>query len=302
MGIRVCLCGWTPKRKTRWQTKPVHWSCLCLPGDSNDTFEFWRRKIEFGVCGDIGMAATAAQVDYDYAEWSVPALLKPRESEDAFRASLDALHTARLPYPVLNCFVPGDLKITGPDVDTAALKDYVSISMVRAEAANVEVIVFGSGGARRVPDGFDRRVAYDQLVAFCRMVGPLAHDHGVTVVVEPLNRLECNILNTVDECAALVHKVGHPSIRLLVDAYHLLLDGDSCESIATHGKLLAHVHIATIPNRLAPAAEDCDLSAFFDALAKARYTGRISIESNIPNPQVELPAALALMRKLSSGT
>ncbi len=255
--------------------------------------------MQFGVCGDISLASTAAQADYDYAEWSVSALLKPRESEDVFRASLEALHTARLPYPVLNCFVPGDLKITGPDVDTAALKDYVRISMVRAEAASVDVIVFGSGGARCVPDGFDPRVAYDQLVAFCRMVGSLAHDHGVTVVVEPLNKLECNILNTVDECAALVQEVAHPGIRLLVDAYHLLLDGDSCESIATHGNLLAHVHIGTIPNRLAPAAEECDFSAFFDALAKARYTGRVSIEGNIPNPQVELPAALTLMRKLS---
>jgi len=255
--------------------------------------------MQFGVCGDISLAATAAQASYDYAEWSVPALLKPRESEDAFRASLDALHGASLPYPVLNCFVPGDLKITGPGVDKPALKDYVSKSMVRAEAAGVEIIVFGSGGARRVPDGFDPRAAYDQLVAFCRIVGPLAHDHGVTVVVEPLNTTECNVLTTVDECARLVHDVAHPGIRLLVDAYHFLRDGDSYESIATHGRLLAHVHIATIPNRLAPDAEDCDFSSFFDALAKAQYTGRISIEGNIPNPQTELPAALALMRKLS---
>ncbi len=257
--------------------------------------------MQFGVCGDMSVAAIAAQASYDYAEWSVPALLKPRESEDAFRATLDALSGASLPYPVLNCFVPGDLKITGPGVDVSALRDYVSTSMVRAEAAGVEVIVFGSGGARRVPDGFDARAAYDQLVAFCQMVGPLAHDHGVTVAVEPLNTAECNALTTVDACACLVHDVAHPGIRLLVDAYHLMRDGDSYESIVTHGRLLAHVHIATIPNRLAPDAEDCDFTAFFNALAKAQYTGRISIEGNIPNPQAELPAALALMRRLSCG-
>ncbi len=255
--------------------------------------------MQFGVCGDMGLAATAAQASYDYAEWSVTGLLRPRDSEDTFRASLDALHAASLPFPVLNCFVPGDLKITGPDVDKPRLDDYVRTTMARAEAAGVEVIVFGSGGARRVPDGFDPRAAYDQLVAFCRMVGPLAHGHGVTVVVEPLNKAECNILTSVDECARLVLEVAHPGIRLLVDAYHLLRDGDSLESIVAHGRLLAHVHIATIPNRLAPAAEDCDFSAFFAALAKAGYTGRISIEGKIPNPQVELPAALALMRKLS---
>lgn len=255
--------------------------------------------MQFGVCGDMNLAAIAARASYDYAEETVSGLLKPRESEDAFRASLDALRNVSIPYPVLNCFVPGDLKITGPDVDMRALADYVGTSMVRAEEAGVEVIVFGSGGARCIPDGFDRSIAHDQLVAFCRMVGPTARDHGVTVVVEPLNKSECNVLNTVDECAQLVREVAHPGVRLLVDAYHLLRDGDSHESIVTHGKLLAHVHIATIPNRLAPAAEDCDFSELFNALAMAKYDGRVSIEGAIANPETELPAALDMMRKLS---
>ena len=255
--------------------------------------------MQFGVCGDMGLAAIAAKASYDYGEWSVAAVLKPRESEDAFRASHDALRRVALPYPVLNCFVPGDLKVTGPDVDQPALEDFVTTSMMRAEAAGVETIVFGSGGARRIPDGFDPRIAHDQLVAFCRMVAPLAHKHGVIVVVEPLNQAECNVLTTVSDCAALVNEVAHPSIRLLVDAYHLLRDGDSYDSIVTHGPLLAHVHIATVPNRFAPAAEDCDFSDFFAALAKAQYTGRVSIEGKIVNPEKELPAALAMMRKLS---
>jgi len=256
--------------------------------------------MQFGICGDPNLAAIAARASYDYAEWSVPALLKPRESEDAFRASLDALHNVSIPYPVLNCFLPGDLKITGPNVDNPALATYVRISMVRAEAAGVSTIVFGSGGARHVPDGFDPRIAHDQLVAFSQMVGPLAHDHGVTVVVEPLNSAECNILNSVAECAQLVQEVAHPGIRLLVDAYHLLRDGDSYDSIVTHGALLAHAHIATIPNRLAPAAEDCDFSRFFAALAKAQYTGRISIEGKINDPEIDLPKALTMMRKLAA--
>ena len=160
--------------------------------------------------------------------------------------------------------------------------------------------MFGSGGSRCIPEGFDPGIAHEQILAFCRMVAPLAHNCGVTVVVEPLNKAECNVLNTVEECAALVNETAHPNLRLLVDAYHLLRDSDSCESIATHAALLAHVHIATIPNRLAPAAETCDFCDFFDALAKAKYTGRVSIEGTITNPETELRAALSLMRKLSA--
>ena len=132
------------------------------------------------------------------------------------------------------------------------------------------------------------------------MLAPIARRHGVTVVVEPLNRQECNVLTTVRECAALVREVAHPGVRLLVDAYHLLRDNDSPEDIAAHGDLLAHVHIATGCNRLAPGAEPCELAPFFAALAKAGYDGRVSIEGNIPDPAKQLPAALALLNRLTA--
>lgn len=255
--------------------------------------------MKFGFCGDLKLAAIAAQAGYDYAEWGVPNLLKPREPESTFRASLDALRAANLPYLVANCFVPDQLKITGPGVDSGALEEYVGVVMTRAEQAGIRIIVFGSGGARRIPDGYDPERAHDQIAAFCRMVAPRAHDHGVTVVVEPLNKTACNVLTTVAECAALVNEVAHPGFRLLVDAYHLMMDGDSYRSIVAHGALLAHTHIATLQHRFAPAAEQCDFTEFFDSLAKANYTGRLSIEANIPNPETELPAALSLLRTLS---
>lgn len=255
--------------------------------------------MQFGVCGDLNLCTSAAKASYDYAEWSVTALLKPLQPEDAFHAALETTRRAELPYPVLNIFIPGELKITGPDVNIPALESYVKTTMTRAEIAGVKIIVFGSGGARRIPDGFSPATAHDQLVSFCRMVGPIASDHGVTVAVEPLNKADCNVLNTVSECANLVNETAHPAIRLLVDSYHLMRDNDSFDSIITHGSLLAHAHIATVPTRLAPAAEDCDLSEFFSALRKANYSGRISIEAKIANPEIDLPAALALMRKLS---
>jgi len=161
--------------------------------------------------------------------------------------------------------------------------------------------VFGSGGARRIPEGFDPRAAHDQIVAFCGMVAPLAHDHGVVVVVEPLNTAECNVLTTVSECAGLVNEVRHPAIRLLVDAYHLMHDGDSYDDMVRHGHLLAHVHIATVPGRLVPGAEPCDLTRFFRGLADARYKGRVSIEAKITDPHTELPAALAALRGFVAG-
>ncbi len=257
--------------------------------------------MQFGVCGDPVMAAAAARASYDFAEWSVGALLKPRESSDAFRAALGQARAAGLPFPVVNCFVPGDLKITGPEVNLPALRTYVTTTCERAEQAGVEVIVFGSGGARRIPDGFDVQAAHRQLVSFASMVAPIAGDHGVVIVVEPLCRAECNVLNTVAECAALVREVAHPALRLLVDHFHWFKDGDSYKDIVAQADLLFHVHIATGVNRLTPGAEPCDLGPFFAALAEGGYEGRVSIEARIDDPATELPAALSLMRRLAGG-
>jgi sugar phosphate isomerase/epimerase len=254
--------------------------------------------MEFGVCGGLEVAAVAARESYDYMEWTVASLLLPREPENAFRDALNARNKADLPYPVANGFVPGDLKITGPDVDDPALQAYVATTMARAERAGIEVIVFGSGGARRIPDGFDAHRAHAQLVTFCRMVGPLARDHGVTVAVEPLNSAECNVLTTLDESAGLVREVADPAIRLLVDAYHLMREDDSFDAIVAHGDLLVHAHIATEANRRPPGVEPCDFSPFFAALARARYTGRVSIESRVQDLGAELPVALVALREL----
>ncbi len=254
----------------------------------------------YGVCGDPGVASIAADAGYEFAEWTVEAVLRPREPDDAFTAALAQVRRAPLPYPVLNVFVPGDLKITGPDADLKRLREFVTIVMRRAQVAGIEVIVFGSGGARRIPDGFDRAVAHRQIVAFCRMAAPLAADHGVAIAVEPLNLSECNVLNTVAECGELVKEVSHPGLRLLVDAYHLMRDSDLLDDIVEYGDLLAHAHIATVPNRLAPAGEPCDLREFFASLARAGYAGRVSIEARLSEPQREIPAALAEMKRCVS--
>lgn len=254
--------------------------------------------MQYGVCGGLDLAPVAQACGYDYLEASVGGVLKPLEPEAVFEDVLRVVAAMPLPCPALNCFVPANLKLVGPAVDLPALEAYVTTVFRRAQRAGVRTIVFGSGGARQVPEGCDRLEAWSQLVAFGRMFAPIAARHGVTVAVEPLNRRETNIVNTLAEGAALVRAINQPAVRLLVDAYHWLLEGDSADDLVAHGSLLAHVHIATVPNRLAPGVEPCDLQPFFHALAAAGYAGRISFEGKLTDPAVVLPSALALMHRL----
>ncbi len=256
--------------------------------------------MQYGVCCGLDEVAVAADAGYDYFEWSVGEALMPREDGDAFAAALARGREAALRFPVLCIFVPGALKITGPDAAIAALERYARTVFARAEEAGVRTIVFGSGGAREIPEGFDRVRAHGQLVDFCRMLAPVAEAHGVTVVVEPLHRGQCNVLTTVRDCRECVKAVDRDSVRLLVDAHHLMVEGDSLDDVVRYGKLLRHVHIATAERRLPPGAEPCDLGPFFEALVRAGYDGRISVEGRIGEAAATLPPALSHMRELEA--
>jgi hypothetical protein len=92
---------------------------------------------------------------------------------------------ARLPCPVVNCFVPGDLKITGPDADESRLEQYVSTALDRAREARVDTIVFGSGAARYIPDKTDRAHARSRIIRFCGMAADLAHNSAGVEISNP---------------------------------------------------------------------------------------------------------------------
>ena len=256
----------------------------------------------FGVCGGPDIGTVAAKSGYDYYEMTVGSLLKPLENETAFQEALKSAQAAGIPCQAVNVFVPGHLKITGPQVGRQALRQYAATACRRAEGAGVKVIVFGSGPARQVPDGFPRDAAWEQLVDFCNMLGPLALTHGVTIAIEPLNRGDCNVLTSVGEGARLARQVDHPAIRLLVDSYHWAKDGDSFEDLVQAGPLLAHAHIATLANRRPPGAEAYDFTRFFEALRLSGYDGRISIEGQIEDASAELPAALDILMHYAAST
>lgn len=253
--------------------------------------------MQYGLCCGLDLVPTAIDAGFDYFELTVPGLLMPLAEEKAFEEMLVKVRAAKLPCPVVNCFVPGDIKITGPAADPARLEQYVLTACRRAKLAGVDRIVFGSGGARNIPDGFDRTAAWEQLVAFCAMTGPIAQEAGVTIAIEPLCRPECNVVNSVTEGARLAREVNHPAIKLLVDCFHWGREKESPDAIVAAGDLLVHTHLATVASRILPGEEEQDFAAFFGSLKKAKYDGRVSVEAQVKDPR-NLKRALQVIRQV----
>lgn len=186
-----------------------------------------------------------------------------------------------------NGFIPGRIRLTGPDVDDAVTLDYLEKAFDKLSVLGLKNVIFGSGGARNVPEGFSRERAKDQLVHFLRdLAAPLAEKYGIIIGIEELNSKETNIINTCAEAMEYVRAANSPCVRLLVDLYHVDLMGESVASLTHHKGYISHVHIASATqNRNVPTPADPeDYGKFLRILREAEYeSGAISLEGGFPN-------------------
>lgn len=230
--------------------------------------------MKFGVCTSIDNAETAHAAGFDFIEPTVRSLCPQEPDFDAIRAPFDS---APLPTPVFNVFVPAAVRLTGPEVDWAQVEGYLETASGRVAALGGKAIVFGSGGARQVPDGFPQNKAEAQLVRFLRLAGDVAVHTDVTIVIEPLNVRESNIINSVAAGMELAQRADHPRVRLLADLYHMMMDSEPLENITTCAQWLDHIHVADT-DRGAPGSGSYPYEELFRRLHESGYNGRISIE------------------------
>jgi hydroxypyruvate isomerase len=115
---------------------------------------------------------------------------------------------------------------------------------------------------------------------------------GVTIVVEHLNAVEVErpLLPTPAAAAAFVRRVGHPGVRVLLDAYHAAMAGlDPLEEAARVAPLIGHVQFADHPGRGAPGTGTLDLWTLVDRLEALGYAGAVGLEFLPGGPTPPLP-------------
>lgn len=110
-----------------------------------------------------------------------------------------------------------------------------------------------------------------------------AFDHGVSLLLEPINRYETNVVNTVAEAIELLEKIGSSNIKLLLDTFHMNIEEQSFEkSFLSAGDRLGYVHFAD-SNRLAPGWGHLDFRKVISTLNQMQYQGAVGMEI-LPKP------------------
>lgn len=244
-------------------------------------------RIKIGLCSSMDKAEQLKAIGFDFIEGSVARTLKPEMPDAEYAPELEKIKACALPHRSCNGFIPGKFHLTGPETAHDAALDYAVKACQRADAAGIPYIVLGSGEARKVPEGFDLAKGKEQFIAFCQKLGARIKGCNVTIVLEPLNKGETNLLNSVAEGIDYVDAIGHPRIQLLADFYHMMKEDEGPDSIRKAGKRIFHCHIAELEGRKAPGTKGEDLSRFFKALTDIRYSGGVSCECGWPKENVE---------------
>lgn len=232
----------------------------------------------FGVCAKIADYPMLSAAGYGFVEEGVSRFLVPDKPDSVFQKILE--EQQRTGAKVVSCtsFIPGSMKIVGDTTMHREILDWADIALRRAQMAGMSYMVFGSGGARRVPEGFPKEKATRQFIDLCKAMGPIAQKYNIVIVVEPLNTGETNLINTVAEGAQIVEAVNHPNIQLLCDIYHMMRENEPAGDIVKYAAYIRHCHIAEKEGRTAPGEKQDDFTPYFAALKQIGYKGGLSIE------------------------
>ena len=258
-------------------------------------------KVLIGYCVGLGGLEIAKAAGFNYVELGVTEIASLSDTD--FEAAVERAKRIGIATPNANLLFPGSMRLTGaqatnPDEQLA----YIRKAFARLNRLGVKIVCFGSGGARRVPEGFAKDEAFKQLVALGKRIAPEARANGITVVIEPLRRQETNIINTAAEGLALVKAIADPNVELLIDFYHLASEQEDPAIIFQARDHLRHLHMANPQGRVFPLKwEEFDYAPFFKNLREIGYTGRISVEASSRDVPGEAPRAIALLRRAFEG-
>jgi len=237
-----------------------------------------------GIVQNIENDSLLQRYGYSYLVESVGKLISPKTvTDEQFQANVLKIKNLRVPMYAFNIFIPGELKIVGPEVNESAVLTYVDKVFQRCKAAGVSRIIWGSGGARRVPDGFDRAKAKEQFISIAKKIAAKASQYNITLAIENLNSTETNFITTVAEALDIVKKVDHKNLRLCVDIYHMQKEGESPSSILKAKGYIIYCEVAEKEGRTPPGVQGDDFRPYFTALKQVGYHDKISIECRWEN-------------------
>ena len=240
----------------------------------------------------LARPAAARDAGFDAVEfwWPWPVAVPSDTEVDAFVA---AVRDAGVRLVGLNFFAGdmpgGDRGLVSWPARSGEFRDNVDVAVGIGEQLGCRAFnaLYGNrldGVAPQAQDGLAR----ENLALAAHAAGRI----GGTVLVEPVSGAPRYPLRTAADALAVVDRVagesdGAENVALLLDLYHLAVNGDDVEKAigtaagrasGTAAGRIGHVQIADAPGRNEPGTGSLPLEAWLDRIAATGYAGHVGLE------------------------
>jgi len=214
---------------------------------------------------------------------------------------LAALASTGLKPNIVVAMAPGrDLVQTDPDSVQATqdyLRECIRVANVIGATTVCGPIYSAVGRTWRMTED-ERRHAYADLR---RNLPPLLEygaSLGVTLAIEPINRYETSLINTVEQALESLEPLLGPHLGIALDSYHMNIEErSSAAAIRSAAGHIAQVQVCG-NDRGAPGNDQTDWAAFLTALDASGYTGVLNVESFTAGNE-SIATAASIWRPLS---
>ncbi len=222
----------------------------------------------------------------------------PLENDGDFTSGtvLDSLAGSGLKPFVVGAMAPGrDLVATDPG-SVERTQAYLAACIAMASSIGSPTVCgpfYAQTGRvwRMSPE--QRRDAYAELRRNLQPVAARAQEAGVVLGIEPLNRYETSLINTVDQALEALGPLLGKGVGLALDSYHLHIEERSvAAAVRAAGEHLVHVQVCG-NDRGAPGGDQTDWQGFLRILNEVGYTGPLNIESfTVDNAAIAVAASI----------
>jgi D-psicose/D-tagatose/L-ribulose 3-epimerase len=138
-------------------------------------------------------------------------------------------------------------------------------------------VLYGNLGtlSGQPPTADERAVCAETL----RGVATYAAEHGITLGLEPVNRYETYLFNTIADTLALIDTIGAENVTIHADTYHMNVEEPGFSGpIEAAGPRLGCIHLSE-SDRGVPGQGNVQWDDVFAGLARINYRGPLVLES-----------------------
>ncbi|WP_299517936.1 sugar phosphate isomerase/epimerase [uncultured Serinicoccus sp.] len=207
---------------------------------------------------------------------------------------------------VVGAMAPGRDLVEADAATVRSTQDYLKACVDLAEGIGAAAVCgpfYAATGRVWRMSPQQRQDAYAQWRDHLAPVLEHAASAGVRIGIEPLNRYETSLVNTVDQA---LHGLGElldgplgAHVGLALDTYHLNIEERaSADAVRRAGDHLVHVQVCG-NDRGAPGGDQTDWPAVLGALTDVGYTGPLVIESFTADNDT-IATAASIWRPLAS--